>query len=385
MKAIGLMAGTSLDGIDAALVELGRRPRLLGFHSLPYDAETLAYIREASDPERGTVDGVARLNFYLGELLAAAVIGLLKKTRTPAAEVAFIGSHGQTIRHLPAARKMGRHQVRATLQIGEPSIIAARTGITVVADFRPADIAAGGSGAPLVPYVDYLLLRHARRTRLVINLGGIANFTLLPAGIADPRRVAASDAGPGNMVSDELVRRMTRGAEAYDHGGRYATSGTVDRRLLRRLLARRFFAAPPPKSTGREEFGAGFVDAMLALRPARRRQDWLDLIATAAALTSSALAAHLARFHPGVHPDELIVSGGGIHNAAIMAGLAKSFVPARVVDSGAYGIPPQAKEAIAFALLARETLRHRPANLPSATGAHHLAILGKIVPAPRKT
>jgi len=389
MKAIGLMAGTSLDGIDAALVELagsgGRvAASLLAFQTYPYSGETVRYILEASDPATGSVDKVARLNFYLGELFAEAANKLLAEAGVGAGEVDYIGSHGQTIQHLPAPVKMGRHQVRATLQVAEPSVIAARTGITTVADFRPADVAAGGTGAPLVPYVDFLLFRHQTRARFLVNIGGIANGTLLPAGMEDPLLVIASDIGPGNMIINELVARMTNRKSDYDRDGRLAARGKVIPKLLTRLLQHRFLAEPLPKSTGREQFGASLVNAILRDHPPRHKSDYQDLIATATALTAQAIHRHYRTFHAGATPaHEVIVSGGGAKNLTLMELLTGLFDPIPVASSDEYGVSALAKEAMAFAILAGETLNRRPGNLPGATGARAPVVLGKIAPAPR--
>jgi len=388
MKAIGLMAGTSLDGIDAAAVDLKQSQRgvtvkLLAFRTYPYSGEVVRYILEASDPATGTVDKVARLNFYLGELFAEAAMAIAREARLSPGEIEFIGSHGQTIHHLPQAVKMGKHLVRATLQVGEPAIIAARTGIVTVADFRPADIAAGGSGAPLVPYVDFLLFRRARIARLMVNIGGIANATLLPAGVQDPDQVLASDMGPGNMIVNELTRRMTNFRESYDRDGKYAARGKINPRLLHESLQGDFFLQPPPKSTGRELFGAAYVDRMLERHPAKDKQDFLDLIATATALTADAIHGHFSRFYqPLEKVNEVIVSGGGAKNLTLMKMLAERFAPIRVAASDEYGLPALAKEAVAFAILAMETIKGRPGNLPGATGARERVILGKVVPAP---
>ena len=332
MIAIGLMAGTSLDGISAAVVELkagrsGLEVSLRAFHTYPYSGETVRLILEASDAKTGTVDKVARLNFYLGELFAEAALKIMKAEGLTAAEVDFIGSHGQTIHHLPAPVMMAKRRVRATLQIAEPSVIAVRAGITTVADFRPADIAAGGEGAPLVPYVDYLLFRHPKRSRFLVNIGGIANGSIVPRAAQDPtaRReplgrttVAASDIGPGNMVINELVSRMTNFKENYDRDGRHAARGKVNPQLLAELLKNPFFAKPPPKSTGRERFGATFVQALLAKHPPTKKGDYLELIAAATALTAAAIPAlrkilrpekprgrghHLRRRRQKPHPD----------------------------------------------------------------------------------
>jgi anhydro-N-acetylmuramic acid kinase len=387
MKAIGLMAGTSLDGIDAALVELKRsrgsvKAELLAFRTYAYSGETVRLILEASDPKSASLDQAVRLNFFLGELFAEAALKIMKKAGIRAGDVEFIGSHGQTVLHLPEPVKMGNYKVRATCQIGEPSVIAARTGILTVADFRPADIAAGGGGAPLAPYVDYLLFRALNKTRLLVNIGGIANVTVLPKGSDDPLDAQASDIGPGNMVIDELVSRMTGRNESYDRDGRHAARGKVNHKLLSDLLAGGFFQDKPPKSTGRERFGAAYVDRILKAHPARGRKNYLDLIATATALTAQAIHQHYQRFYARKTPvDEVIVSGGGARNHTLMRMLAELFEPAPVASSTEYGIPAEAKEAIAFAILAMETIDGRPGNLPGATGAKKRAVLGKIVPA----
>lgn len=388
MIAIGLMAGTSLDGIDAALVDLKRskgsvEASLLSFHTYPYTGETVRWILDASDASTGTVDKVARLNFYLGELFADAALKIIKSGRVSASDVEVIGSHGQTIHHLPDPVKMGKHKIRATMQIGEPSVIAARTGITTVADFRPADIAAGGSGAPLAPYVDFLLFRHPSRSRFLVNIGGISNGTVLEAGETDMLKIQASDIGPGNMVINELVCLMTNYKESFDRDGRYAASGSASAKLLSGLLDRQFFRSPPPKSTGREQFGAPFVDAMMKSHPARDRRSHLDLIATATELTARAIHNHYLQFHAKKSPvHEVIVSGGGAKNLTLMRMLSDLFSPIAVASSDEYGIPALAKEAIAFAILGMETLKGREGNLPGATGASNRAVLGKICPPP---
>lgn len=386
MKAIGLMAGTSLDGISAAVVEFppgrsGLEVSLESFHTYPYSGETVRLILEASDAKTGTVDKIARLNFYLGELFAEAALKIMKAADLTPAEVDFIGSHGQTIHHLPAPVLMGQRRVRATLQIAEPSVIAVRTGVTTIADFRPADIAAGGEGAPLVPYVDYLLFRHPKRSRFLVNIGGIANGSIVPRAAEDPTAVVASDLGPGNMVINELTARMTNFKQNYDRDGRHAARGKVNPKLLAELLANPFFALPPPKSTGRERFGAPFVQALLAAHPPAKKDDYVDLIAAATALTAAAIHQHYEKFYSRKNPaDEVIISGGGAKNLTLMRLIAERFAPIPVAASDEYGVPALAKEAIAFAILALETLHGRPANLPSATGAKQQVVLGKICP-----
>jgi len=387
MTCIGLMAGTSLDGIDAAVVDLTRdrkrvRMQLRAFKTYAYNSETVRLVMEASDPATGTVDRIARLNFYLGELFAASAKKIMKEAGVSRDEVDFIASHGQTIHHLPEPVKMGRHRIRATMQVGEPSVIAERTGITTVADFRPADIAAGGQGAPLVPFADWLMFSHPRKSRLMVNIGGISNMTLLPASEADTSKIYATDAGPGNMVINQLVARMTGGKRSYDRNGRLARRGKVNKELLDELMEHEFMRRKPPKSTGRETFGEEYVRLMLDKTQCASHRDYQDLIATATVLSARALADLYNKFYaPLAAADEVIVSGGGAKNSTLMKVLSELFSPVPVAPSDRYGVPARAKEAVAFAILGMETLEGRGANLKGATGARRKAILGKVCPA----
>ncbi len=263
------------------------------------------------------------------------------------------------------------HRIASTLQIGEASVIAERTGIPVVSDFRPRDIAAGGRGAPLVPYVDYLLFRHPRRGRVALNIGGIANITAIPPA-ARPDQVIAFDTGPGNMVIDALVAEHTGGKRKFDRDGRWRREGASTGRLLDRLLAEPYYRQRPPKTAGREQYGREFVERLL-----RTKLPLPDLIATATALTAASVALGIRRFVPAP-VDELIVSGGGAHNPVIMNHLAALLPGVAVATSSDFGIDIDAKEAIAFAILGYETWRRRPSNLPSATGARHAVVLGKV-------
>jgi anhydro-N-acetylmuramic acid kinase len=344
MRVAGIMSGTSLDGIDVAIVDIssrstseGKRIRTVAHHTTPYPKQTRARILAAATPAE-----ISRLNFELGELYAKAV-------REP---VDLVGCHGQTIHH-----EGGRH----TLQIGEASVIAERLGVPVVSDFRTRDIAAGGQGAPLVPFVDVLLFSHPKRKRVALNIGGIANITIIPTGVA-------FDTGPGNMVIDQLVELMTHGKQRFDRGGAIAARGRVHRALLASLLRDRYYTAPPPKSAGREQYGASFITRFLELDI-----PFEDRIATATALT----AATIARAIPA-GADELIASGGGVHNRQLMAQLAAFLPDTRLTTSAEFGIDPDAKEAIAFAILAYRTWKHQTGNLPSATGARRAVILGHL-------
>jgi anhydro-N-acetylmuramic acid kinase len=279
--------------------------------------------------------------------------------------VQLIGCHGQTVYH-----QGGAH----TLQLGEPAIIAERTGVPVVSNFRARDIAAGGQGAPLVPYVDYLLFRHPRRWRIALNIGGIANITIIPPK-SSPEDVIAFDTGPGNMVMDALARQHTGGKWSYDRGGKIAKSGKVNRGLLGELLADPYYTRKPPKSAGRAQYGEQFLARMKKSRLPLR-----DLVATAAELTVATISLGVASNGPRTGPTDMVVSGGGVHNPQLMARLAKELSGMTISTSTDHGINADAKEAIAFAILAHETWRRGPANLPSATGASHKVVLGSITP-----
>lgn len=358
------MSGTSLDGIDVAIVDIkGRRISTVACRSTPYPDAVRRDILAISDAVTTTAS-IARMHFQLGELYARAVRETCRRARIPLASVELIGSHGQTIYH------EGRV---CTLQIGEASVIAERTGIPVVSDFRPNDIAAGGEGAPLVPYVDYLLYRDPRRGRVALNIGGIANITAIPPG-ARAVDVIAFDTGPGNMVIDALVREYTGGRQSYDRDGGIAARGNVRKCLLEELAGEPYYRRKPPKTAGREQYGAAFVERMKSTGASMP-----DLIATATVLTAACVAAGIRRFvSPRMPVTELIVSGGGAHNPRIMAHLAALLPEVALATSADCGIDIDGKEAIAFAVLAHETWHRRPANLPSATGARRAAILGKL-------
>ncbi len=395
MRVLGLMSGTSADGIDVALVRIaGRPPRLKAcleqFLTVPFPAAVRSAILQLASGGPATPAEISRLDFLLGELFARAALTALKRFRVVPAKVDLIGSHGQTIYHQGEWSRYLGVRVRSTMQIGEPAVIAARTGIPVVADFRPADLAAGGQGAPLVPFVDYLLYRHPQRTRVALNIGGIANVTVIPRA-ARPGQVRAFDTGPGNMVVDSLVRRLTRGRQAFDRDARMAAQGKLLPDLLAELLRHPFFRQPPPKSAGREQFGGEFVERILSwCRRNRARGE--DLVRTATLLTPLSI---LDAWHRWMEPRlgrrvpvDFIVSGGGTHNPLIMgqlaAGLHSSQGPqVRLLHSSDFGIPEDAKEAFAFAVLAYESFHGRPANLPGATGARRSAVLGKLVRVPR--
>jgi anhydro-N-acetylmuramic acid kinase len=365
------MSGTSADGIDAALVEIEgagetTRARLLAFLTHPYDADLRARVLGAGEVLTAEL---LDLHYRLGEEFAAAALRVLEPARRQGLAVHLVGSHGQTVRHRPRAGGPGGRA--ATLQIGEPAVIAERTGLPVVADFRPRDVAAGGEGAPLVPLVDWLLFRAGGRVRACLNLGGIANVTVLDAAV---ERVRAFDLGPANMPLDAVVAAWTHGAEPFDRDGARAATGRIDAGLLAELLAHPFLALPPPKSTGRETFGRPFVEPLLV----RFRGREADLLATLTRFVADGVADGLRRFGPP-RLEEVLVSGGGARNRTLMAALADGLAPAAVRSVEAVGMDPDAKEAMAFAVLANETLFGHPGNLPGATGAAGPRVLGKII------
>jgi anhydro-N-acetylmuramic acid kinase len=365
MIAGGIMSGTSLDGVDAALVEVGRKGvKTLGFISRPYPEEVRRRLMAVSNCETHTRE-IARLHFELPELYASAFKAVLKKAGMEAGKVRVVGCHGQTIYH------EGRV---ATLQIGDGSVLAERLGIAVVSDFRTRDIAAGGQGAPLVPYVDYLLYGDKDEGRVALNIGGIANITHLPAG-AGADAVTAFDTGPGNMVIDQLMA-LYRG-EGYDKDGAFAASGSVDPMVVEELLRDDYYSRKPPKSAGREQYGSEFVSALMA-----RGMSPEDTVATATLFSAAAAAEGIYRFaEPRGDIGRVIVSGGGVHNRTLMRFLRAELADMEVAPSSEFGVDPDAKEAIAFAVLAVETVEGRPSNLPGATGAKRAVVLGKISPA----
>ena len=382
MNVIGLMSGTSADGVDAALVDIqagAERPvlRLLAFETFPYPPGLRARILGVASG--GSTAEVCHLNAYLGELFAAAADGIARTAGVPLSAVDLIGSHGQTIHHLPAPKADGAHSVRSTLQIGEPAVIAERTGVTTVADFRPRDMAAGGEGAPLTPLVHHLLFAHPRCGRVILNLGGIANVTVLPAG-EDAGTVTGFDTGPANVLLDEFVRTTGLADCGYDAGGRLAAAGKPVPEILEDLLQHPFILRAPPKSTGRETFNPKFVAAFRD-RLARSGTSAVDGLATLAAFTVQAVSRNLRAFvFPSAAVQEVVVMGGGAENATIMRGLADALPECEVLPAEALGVPGRAVEAVAFAALAYLTARGRSGNLPRVTGARGLRVLGCIVP-----
>ena len=392
MIVAGVMSGTSADGINVALIRVlstrtrgtrATRPRAAGSAELafkflaqaeyPYSKPVRQAVLEAMNATRASVANLARLNFLLAELYAEAVLTTQRRFRLKAE---LIGCHGQTLYHQGEPANFLGRKLAVTWQTGEGAVIAARVGIPVVSDFRPADMAAGGKGAPLVPFLDYLLYRDQQVGRIVQNIGGIANLTAIAAG-ASPKQVTAFDTGPGNMVIDGVTDRLF--GQPYDRDGRIAASGGVLEPVVAEVLRLPFFRRKPPKTAGREEFGREF-----AQRFGKRcgGASKADVVATATALTARSIADALRRF---VLPRrgsfrEFVVSGGGANNPTLLAMLANELRPLHLTirASDEFGLPSQAKEAAAFALMAYETWNRRPSNIPSATGAKRPVILGKL-------
>ena len=379
MRVVGLMSGTSADGVDAALVDIDKgKIRFLAFEMFPYPPALRRQILSLCRPASARLEDICHYNFVLGEVFADAMVELCSKSNISLCSVDLIGSHGQTIYHSPRGKRYGRTRIRSTLQIGEPSVIAQRTGITTVADFRPRDMAAGGEGAPLVPYADYVLFGHNRLTRAVQNIGGIANVTFLPGGCQQDDLVAF-DTGPGNMVIDGVVRLMSGGKRRYDRGGKMAARGTVDKKLLNEMLRHPFLQRRPPKSTGREEFGAAFAEQIFR-RGTKKGLVKAHILATVTAFTAHSIARAYRKFLP-VIPDEVILCGGGAHNETLVEMLQDELLGVKMLSTDDFGISVDAKEAVSFAILAWATIRGLTNNVPGATGAKGAVVLGKIVPA----
>ena len=380
MKVVGLMSGTSGDGVDAALVDI--RPekatpkvRMIAFQPLPYPRSLQQRILAAS--LSGTVGELCHLNALLGEWFANAALGVIRAAKLLPKHVALIGSHGQTVHHLPYGIKdAGVGAIRSTLQIAEPAVIAERTGITTVANFRPRDMAAGGQGAPLTPGVHALLFRHPTRARLIVNLGGISNVTYLPPG-KGVHGLIAFDTGPANMVLDGLMARLTKGRMVMDRDGRLAHRGRVDGRLLAKLLAHPYLSEAPPKSTGREVFGVTMIEELLAIQHSRQLTAEV-LLATCSRWTAEAVGTARRWIKGKIH--EVIVGGGGVRNRAVMDHLADVFatIPVKMFES--QGWDSKALEAVAFAVLGYQTAMEQCGNVPAVTGASHPTLLGCIVP-----
>jgi len=372
------MSGTSVDGIDAAVIDIeGCGPetkvKLRRFETFPYPADLPEQVIRIS--QTGSVEEVCRMNFLFAELFADAALNVIAAAGYTADDVDFIGSHGQTVHHLPEPIEFFGHKVAATLQLGDPSVIAKRTGIITVGDFRPADIAVGGQGAPLVPFFDYVFFSSNETSRVLINIGGISNMTVLPLH-ARVQEIRAFDCGPGNMVIDYVVQALT--GDKFDRDGRLADAGRINETLLAFALSFPFLEQSPPKTTGREAFGKVFSDSLL-VKATELKCDTPDVICTTSELTVRCIVDSYEKFvASGTTASEFIVSGGGARNDYLMRRLRELLAPASVATSDKYGIAGDAKEAICFAVLANETLFGNPSNVPSATGATKPTVLGKI-------
>lgn len=396
MLVLGVMSGTSADGIDIALARISSAPprlnaKLFGHAASKFPAALRKEILRVAEQQPISAGELSHLNFCLGEVFAEAVLAACRRFRVSPRRIALIGSHGQTIFHQGAPVPFFDRAMASTLQIGEPSVIAARTGITTVGDFRPADMALGGQGAPLVPFADYLLYRDHKVGRVSLNLGGIANITVVPAG-ATPNKVAAFDTGPANILIDALVAHFTHGRQRFDKDARIAREGRSNPALIDDLMRDPYLRIKPPKSTGREYYGHAYIQKVLALGRKHHARPG-DLIRAATIFTALSVVDALNRFVlPQTKIGQLIVSGGGANNPLILAQLASALgerasrgqAGIEVIRSSALGVPEDAKEAFAFALMAYETFHNRPSNLPSATGARGPAVLGKISYAPPK-
>lgn len=383
MIVVGLMSGTSADGTDVAVVEISGHPpsldwRLLCHTALPHPPELRQAILESMRPETSRVDRLCYLNVIIGEQFAAAAMEGIHQAGLSPSEVHLIGSHGQTVWHAPQGHPP------ATLQLGEAAVIAERTSIPVVSNFRARDVAAGGQGAPLVAYVDRLLFTGQTQVRAVQNIGGISNVTFLPPQNDPELQPLAFDTGPGNVLLDETAAYVTNSAWSFDKDGALAAGGEVDQGLLGWLLEHPYFQRPPPKTTGREEFGHAFARQVWQ-RAGQQGVGAAALMATLTAFTAETIVRAYNDYLPR-RPEVIIVSGGGAHNPVLMRQLAAALAPARLLrceELDEIQLPPfpgDAKEALAFSILAYESWYGRPGNLPAATGASHTVVLGQVTP-----
>ncbi len=381
--AIGLMSGTSADGVDAALVRIWAdapfRMETLGFETFPYPEDLRRRVLGACGEPGAPTAEICSLHRAVGDAFAGAALALLDSRGMNPDEVNFVGSHGQTIRHLPGGGEGPEGPLLpSTLQIGDPAGIAEATGCTVVADFRARDVAAGGMGAPLTPWAHRLLFGGGDSPAAYLNLGGISNLTYIPP--ADEEGLFGFDAGPANMTLDALAGHISEGKASFDKNGETAARGAVNEEALEELLRHPYIEKSPPKSTGRESFGEIFLSDSMA-QFARLGMGPEDQMATLTAFSAECvLRAVRDHFPAGEAPAEVIAGGGGVHNKTLMARLEKGLAPARLVSSEERGISPDAVEAVSFALLAWGTLRGEPTNVPAATGAARKAVLGNITP-----
>jgi anhydro-N-acetylmuramic acid kinase len=379
-RIVGLMSGTSADGVTASLVEVegnytSTKVNLINYHTYLYDAHIRALIFELFDPKKSNVEKICEANFLLGEVFAKAAVEVVKDSNLNLSEIDLIGSHGQTIYHMPN----GKIVKKSTLQIGELAVIAERTGVTTVGDFRKRDIAVGGDGAPLVPYVDFILFRSDKKSIVIQNIGGISNLTFLPSGCSE-EEVVAFDTGPGNMVIDYLIKKYTAGKLSYDVDGQIASRGEVSKELLNYFMSNEYFSIPPPKSTGREVFGSHFAESF-ALQGEKLGLKKEDIIATATALTAESIVKSYEDFILSKGTiDEVYIAGGGLKNKTLVNMIRKRLPQIPVLPFDVLGFSSEARESVYFAILANEFIHGNKANLLSATGAHKKVLLGTLVP-----
>lgn len=378
--AIGLMSGTCTDGIDAALIQIegsytNTNVQLLEFITIPYDLDLRTKLLQLSSGSFGGSYEISKMNFLLGNLFANACLSVCEKAKILPTEVDFIASHGHTIYHQPIAEEYHGHTVTSTLQIGEPSVIRERMNCPVISDFRVRDMAAGGLGAPLVPYAEYLLYRSDNKNIGLQNIGGIGNITYIPSN-AKLEDILAFDTGPGNMIIDALVSIYTDQKQNYDNSGTIASTGMVNEGLLQWLLMDPYLSMTPPKTTGREYYGDDFVKKLM-FKSNDMKLSFPDLIATATMFTAKAIEISVKKHLPKL-PDLLIVGGGGSQNKTLMKYISHTLSNCKVITNEDIGFDSNAKEAIAFAILGNETLFGNTNNVPLATGAKHAVVMGKI-------
>lgn len=379
-KIVGLMSGTSADGVTASLVEVkgnytSTKINLIRYHTYTYEGSTRSIIFDLFDPTKSNVRKICEANFLIGEVFAKAAIDIIKASKLNLNEIDLIGSHGQTIYHIPKGELVSK----STLQIGELAIIAERTGITTIGDFRKRDVAVGGEGAPLVPYVDFILFRSNEKSIIIQNIGGISNLTYLPSGCSE-EEVIAFDTGPGNMIIDHLVRKYTNGKFNFDVDGQIASRGNVSKELLNYFMTNEYFHLPPPKSTGREVFGSNFAEVFsfegekLGLRKE-------DIIATATAFTAESIVRAYEDFILCKGSiDEVYIAGGGLKNETLIGMIKRKLLQIPILPFDTLGFPSEARESVYFAILANEFIHGNKANLPNVTGASKKVLLGTLVP-----
>lgn len=379
MLAVGLMSGTSLDGVDAVLVDikgygLQTEVKVIDFIEYEMPEKIRNKIKEACDEQVSSVDKICSLNFELGSLFSKAVQAVLEKANVKSEQLGFIASHGQTICHLP--QNIHSH-VASTLQIGEPAIIAYEHNTPVISNFRTMDMASGGQGAPLVPYSEWILYSDKNKNIALQNIGGIGNVTVLNKSL-DIDDIMAFDTGPGNMMINEAMRVLFN--QEYDDGGKIAKQGTVIESMLEELMQHPYMHKVPPKSTGREEFGEGYVRELITKY---QKHDSHDIVATFTMFTATSMFVHYQKYIlDHMHLDLIVIGGGGAHNETLLRFIKEAFAPIKVCSQEQLGYSSDAKEAIAFALLGNETWHRCAGNVPKATGANKAVILGNITPRP---